>query len=233
MPITNLITSTSKQLETDFRDVSTRLQSINLSLAMLGRTGVPSEDSTDTDAQDASVSLDRVCYTFQLNNGHGWWFNREPHWRMTPDTDGFIFVPNNILSMIAEGDNFERNRGLTIRGSRIYDLVNHSYDMRHRTSGDIYFDFIVNLPFNELPPSAKMYASYRAALNFTGTKEFDANRLQITQASVQEMYQMIHSEDVAQTKFNLYLDNDTMRGMESQNAVGAGRTFSDGVLGGR
>lgn len=232
MPITNLISSTNQQLENDFRDMSTRLQAINLSLAMLGRTGVPSEDSRDVDAQDASIELDRVSHTFQLNNGHGWWFNREPNWRMVPDANGCIFVPNNTLSMIADGDNMTRNRGLTIRGNRVYDLVNHSFDMRHRTDGDIYFDFIVNLPFDQLPPSAKMYAAYRAAFNFAGTKEFDAKRLQITQASVQEMYQMVQSEDVSQTKFNLFLDNDTMRGMESMNSAGSGHIFGDWVLGG-
>lgn len=199
----------------NFSRIDTRLNAMNLCLACLGRAGVANADSTNVDAQMASREIDRVSYISQQNGGQGWWFNRENNWEFTTDINGYIYVPNNVLFMKAARIGTRTVRDYAIRGGRLYDMKNHTFDLRTRLGNDpLKVDLVMQLPYEHLPPSAKMYIAYRAALNFSGQQEFDPNRLQLVDRSVTEAKIDMDREELHQQDHNYYRENSNMQLLE-------------------
>lgn len=209
-----------------FATVDDRLAAMNLCLACLGRAGVSTPDTSNVDAKMASAEVDRVSYQVQHNGGAGWWFNRENNWTLKPDVNGDIYVPNNVLTAIASKVGTSPIRGITIRNKRLYDTVKHSYDLRKRLgTGSIEMDFVMNLPYEELPPSAKMFIAYRAAFNFSGQQEFDANKLAIVSKTMDEAKIDMDSEESSQQSNNYWEQNPFMSTVEVMVGPSTGRLY--------
>ena len=64
----------------------------------------------------------------------GWVFNRELHYPLTPDKDGQIYVPANVLNMDMHDNATYRTTDFVLRGGKLYDKMNHIYIQS--TSGD-------------------------------------------------------------------------------------------------
>ena len=57
----------------------------------------------------------------------GWVWNRESHYPLTPDANGHIEVPNNILRMDVYENDIYRTSDLVKREGKLYDKLNHTY----------------------------------------------------------------------------------------------------------
>ena len=57
----------------------------------------------------------------------GWVFNRENHFPLTPQSDGEIFVPENILRMDVYENAVYRTTDLVKRNGKLYDKLNHTF----------------------------------------------------------------------------------------------------------
>lgn len=165
--------------DTNFTGFDTMLSAITACLSAMGRVGVPTSDSNNIDARMAVAEINRQSFAIQNKGEKGWWFNREMNWEFTPNDKGYIYVPNNTLSMLAARVGTTVTRGLTIRNKQIYDTVEHTYDLRVRFGSEpIKFDLVLILPFIELPPTAQMAIAYKAAAMYAGKQEFDQGREQ-------------------------------------------------------
>lgn len=213
----------------DFTQIDTRLAAINLCLAVLGRAGVADASSPNVDAQMASREVDRVSYQTQHKGGAGWWFNRENSWILKPNQDGMIVLPNNVLSVLVARCGTQPIRGFTYRGDKLYDTVTHSFDLRDRLnqlgSDSLNLDLVLQLPYEELPPSAKMFIAYRAAYNFSGQQEFDANKLQVLQLTMQESQADMEAEENSQQSNNYWEQSGTMNMFADMAAQGDSSFF--------
>lgn len=145
--------------------LNTMLDAVNLCLRAIGREPVASIDTADLDAATAKDSIDQISIDLQSKNG-GWWFNREANWKLQPNTStGFVTVPNNTLSLLeARCQFYDQGNRLAVRGGKIYDTDNHTYDLRSITdrNGYVTCTLVLALSYEELPPQARSAVAWKA-----------------------------------------------------------------------
>lgn len=191
--------------------VETRLEAINLCLRAVGYASVETEDSGDLDAADASKILATVSSRVQYNGGKGWWFNVEPNWEMTPDANGEILIPNNAISAWQDVQRDELKASITIRGRKVYSLMRHSTDMRPHLNNSGFFRmvFMLNLPYEHIPISARQAIAYQAAVEFMVSKDFDPQKIQVWQQLAQSLLLDMGQEQANQKSLNMFVNNPT------------------------
>lgn len=110
------------------------------------------------DAQRALATLGEVSRDLQAQ---GWDFNTEQGMALPADPfSGEVALPANCVAVDTTGDDAELD--LVMRGSRLYDRVNHTFFIG-RT---VKVDMTVLLPFNQLPEAARRYIAVMACRLF-------------------------------------------------------------------
>jgi hypothetical protein len=139
--------------------------------SILGSIGQAPVQKLEYDNPEISFiyQLLQECSTDVQNEG--WVFNREEDYTLTPDSDGNIFVPENILRMDVSDGQVWRTTDVVKRDKRLYDKLTHSFTFK----GPIDFDIVWKFPFEDLPSVFKRYITYRAAgraaTQLVGSKE--------------------------------------------------------------
>jgi len=188
----------------------TKLDAINTCLRGIGLAPVATEDDPDLDAATAAQVIDQVTMDMQAK---GWWFNKESNWKLSPDeTTGYIQAPPSALSIVTTGAS--RCVGLSIRGTKIYDLHNHTFDLRDRAITDndsvtpyIEFVFITELAFEDMPPIAMEAATYTARRMFAQDLEVDEKRWKFQMEDERVALIAMSREDARNRKRNYLRDN--------------------------
>lgn len=194
----------------------TLVDAVNVCLAGIGREPVPEVDTPDLDAAMALAIINQISQEVQLNGGRGWWFNQERGWKLQPETStGIIYVPNSAVSIL-EVRPALHNKGnsLTIRGNKVYDTDQHTFDLRHISEDAIEFSLVMLLPYEDLPLSAKTAITWRARRIFVSDVLGDhqqAGREEMIEARAWQTLTSEHSRnsrrnaliDSPQTAFNL------------------------------
>jgi len=191
----------------------TRLDAINSCLRGVGIAPVATEDDPDLDAALAAATVDTISSNIQ---SRGWWFNKERNWKITPDeTTGYVAVPGSAMSIVSSGDT--RWAGLTIRGTKVYDLWNHTFDLRPLAVSEpgvettyIEFTFITELAFEDMPPLARQAVTYAARRLFAQDLEVDEKRLTFQDSDEKEAMIMLMREDARNNKRNYLRDNNAV-----------------------
>jgi len=191
----------------------TKLDAINSCLKGVGIAPVSTEDDPDLDASLASSTIDAVSANIQ---SRGWWFNKEKNWKITPDeTTGYVPVPGSAMSIVTSGDS--RWAGLTIRGNKVYDLWNHTFDLRPLAVSEpgsnttfIEFTFITELAFEDMPPLARQAVTYAARRLFAQDLEVDEKRATFQSKDEKEAMIMLMREDARNNKRNYLRDNEAV-----------------------
>jgi len=91
----------------------------------------------------------------------GWVFNREDHYPLTPEEDGCIYVPENILRMDVYENAVYRTTDLVKRNGKLYDKLNHTFEFDPQQS--ILFNIVWKWDYEELPSVFKRYITLRAS----------------------------------------------------------------------
>ena len=91
----------------------------------------------------------------------GWVWNRENNYPLTPDADGFILIPKNILRMDVSENDVYRTTDLVRREGKLYDKLNHTYTFNPKTA--IYFDMVWEFEYEDIPSVFKRYITLRAS----------------------------------------------------------------------
>jgi len=187
----------------------TRLNAINACLRGISLAPIAVDDDTDIDAATAGEVVDQISHEIQ---SRGWFFNKEHNWKLTPDPiTGYIAAPSSALSIITTGQS--RNVHLSIRGDKIYDLYNHTFDLRGRETSYgsdikyIEFSFITELPFEQLPPSARIAISYIARQQFAQDMEVDEKRWKFQTTDAETAENTLLREEARNKKRNSLTDN--------------------------
>ncbi len=90
----------------------------------------------------------------------GWVWNRENNYPLTPESDGCIYIPENVLRMDVYENDVYRTTDLVKRGDKLYDKLNHTYQFDPLKS--IYFNIVWKWEYEELPSAFKRYITLRA-----------------------------------------------------------------------
>lgn len=198
----------------------TLTEAVNLCLASIGRAPVANPEEDDIDAAMALTVINRESRTIQSK---GWYFNREFNWNLIPDaTTGEVYAPANALDIISWGQSYYAD--LALRGTRIYNKVNHSYDLRELASADgsIEFAFITELPFEELPHCAATAVAYRARRIFASDAEGDGSKQAVN----------IKDETDAMTLLEVTESRNSKNNYSSNSTIGSFMAMAGGPHGG-
>ena len=137
---------------------TTELEAINTMLSTIGESPVNTvEDTGNVDVVIARQILQNVSREVQAR---GWHFNTEINYTITPDSEGYLVLPNTVLKVDTVYP--DSSKDVVVRGSRLYDRENHTYV----STDAVKVDMTILLTFDELPEVARNYVTIRASRIF-------------------------------------------------------------------
>lgn len=146
---------------------TTELDAVNVMLETIGASPVARLDGVQNeDVIVARHTLQMVTRELQMEE---WHFNTEHDFPLEPDEDGYINLPANIIRVQLKSG-FFRMSDVVIRGQRLYDRENHTYQFNCGFDADI----TLCLPFEELPLEARTYVTIRAARKLSNNSVGDS-----------------------------------------------------------
>ena len=137
---------------------TTELEAINTMLSTIGESPVNTvEDTGNVDVVIARQILQSVSREVQAR---GWHFNTEKNYTITPDSEGYLVLPNTVLKVDTVYP--DSSKDVVVRGSRLYDREKHTYVF----TDAVKVDMTILLTFDELPEVARNYVTIRASRIF-------------------------------------------------------------------
>ena len=143
--------------------MTTQLQAINQMLSGIGQAPVVSLDVANPEIAIALNVLDSVSRDVQ---GERWHFNTEVNYPFTPDNNGDISVPANVLQLSDNKFANTQKYQTVLRNGKLYDKVNHTYTFP--VGETIKCDVVWQFDFEDLPQVFKDYITQRASRVFAG-----------------------------------------------------------------
>lgn len=142
---------------------TTALEAVNMMLATIDESPVNSLE--DSGLVDAVLAVQQLTATSRKVQAKGWHWNTELEFRLARDpSNGEIAVPKNTLKLVPTGA--DKGRIVTIRGTRLYDPVNHTFSFPAGLTANL----IVFLSFDELPETARQFIALSACRKFQQTR---------------------------------------------------------------
>lgn len=128
---------------------TTRIEAINEMLSLIGVNTVASlDDPVRQDAIAAEQTLDEVLKHIATQS---YFHNIYEKVTLTPDTDGFIYISDDIYNVELVDDAITQ---VIIKGDRLYNLTDKTFEW----SGPKKFEVQYYLEFTDLPEVIKRYA---------------------------------------------------------------------------
>jgi len=137
---------------------TTQLAAVNEILGSVGQAPVTVLDQTNPEVAFAFTTLMDISREVQAE---GWSFNREYEYPITPDSNGNINIPANVLQMDLSSLYENTDHDTVIRDGRLYDKLNHSFTWTTTTTFKV--DIVWYFDFDDLPQVFKDYVVARAA----------------------------------------------------------------------
>lgn len=137
---------------------TTELEAVNECLENIGNAPV-STISGDLGV-DTQIALNFVRKVSRELQSQGWYWNTDYDYPLTPNGDGDIILPSNLLAIDSYGTDADRD--VVWRGTRLYDRENRTYTF----DSEIKVTMTRGFDFDELPETARRYIALRAARLF-------------------------------------------------------------------
>lgn len=183
------------------------LSAVNLCLSGIGREPVPDLDSPDLDAGMALSVIEQVSLDLQTNGGKGWWFNTEYDWFLPLQANGEVSIPNNAVSLLqCRVGGFDQGHRLTIRGAKLYDTKNHTFDLSGITDRGVCVSLVILLPFQDLPVTGRSAIAWKSRFLFASDMVGNPEQLKIEEQNVGLSMQALTSEHSRSTRRNAFGD---------------------------
>lgn len=141
---------------------TTELEAVNIMLSTIGEAPVNNLQSGLVDAETAETILKNVSRDVQ---SHGWNFNSEPDYTVAADSSGNVILPTEIVraDLANSETKYRSSKNEYIqRGNKMYDKVNHTYNIGKA----LKLDVVVLLTFDLLPEIARRYIAIKASRIF-------------------------------------------------------------------
>ena len=133
------------------------LPALNQILSSCGQAPVTTLDTTNP---DVAIAYDTLLQVSREVQSEGWTFNKEYHYEMTPDTDDFILIPNNILQIKLTENSANMDKSAIRRSGKLYDRQNHTYKWTDET---VECDIVWEFDWVDLPQPIQDFVTARAA----------------------------------------------------------------------
>jgi hypothetical protein len=143
--------------------MTTKLEAVNEMFTGIGQAPVVSLDASNPEIALALSVLETVSKEVQ---SEGWHFNTEINYPFTPDINGIIAVPANVLQISDNKVSNVQRYQTVIRDGKLYDKVNHTFTFP--TGGPVSCDVVWLFDFEDLPEVFVRYITQRATRVFAG-----------------------------------------------------------------
>lgn len=138
--------------------MTTKLEAINTMLSCIGHNSINTlEGQKSAFITTAENILNSETKRLQLQSYD---FNTEECYPLKPDVDGYIRIPENVVSIAYPQDYLNR---YTERKGKLYDKFDHTFIIKHPINVGIVFA----LDFEELPEVVRYYITILSAYKFT------------------------------------------------------------------
>ncbi len=206
-------------------ELSTELDAVNQMLAAIGEA--PVSDLTITESVDVADALDVLRIVDTLVQSHGWEWNRDYQFRINPDNDGFLQIPNRTLKIekayrVYSGSSTGTPIKIVQRGTRLYDPINHTFVF---TDG-MLLDIVTRQLWTDMPEPARMAIASIASRIFQAQKQGSATvDSMLGQVASRAEALLGHFEDETDPKNSITGSNDVQWALRGR---GVRRTRRDG-----
>jgi hypothetical protein len=138
--------------------VATELAAVNSILGAVGQAPVTTLDQSNPDVAIAFDTLTEVSREVQAE---GWVFNTETEYPFTPDSNGQILIPANVL--LIDLSSLYENAGIEVvlRDGKLYNKTDHTFTWQNQVKCDVVWFF----SFQDLPPAFRDYIIVRASVH--------------------------------------------------------------------
>ena len=133
-------------------------------LTGIGQAPVVSLDIANPEIATALSILDSVNREVQ---GEGWNFNTEINYPFTPDINGQIIIPDNVLQISDNKTSNVQQYQTVLRNGKLYDKIAHTYTFPK--TDPIKCDVVWLFDFADLAQVFQDYIAQRAARVFAGS----------------------------------------------------------------
>lgn len=183
------------------------LYAVNTLLRKIGTRQVSSVDIQHPDVVDAKAVLDH-----QVSNllNRGWWFNKKGSVKHEPDSAKRINLGSNVLRFEPSDETKCDYPNLALHGNKVYDADKNTYELEQAIVIDEYID----LPWAELPHTARMYVTYKAAAEYIEEKIDDVSKAAKAEREAREHYIDLTGDELRTEKPNM-LNSPNARRMRS------------------
>ena len=149
-------------------ETDTELSAVNSILGAIGQAPITTlKTSTGNNSLSSQISENpEIAFIFNLlrdanidTQSEGWHFNTEHHVKFSPDSNGNILIPNDVISMDAHDNYTRRTTDLVRRQGKLYDKIKHTYTF----TSDLDLDLVRLYEFEDIPVVFRRYIVYRAS----------------------------------------------------------------------
>jgi len=154
------------------------LPAVNEILASVGQAPVTTLDQTNP---DVAIAYDTLLNVSREVQSEGWTFNTEEYYPMTPDNNGEIVIPNNILQIDLH-DEKDNSYESVRRSGKLYEKINHTYDWTTLTGWtEVNCNIVWFFDWVDLPRPIQDYITARAAAIVSSRIVGDPQQFQMLQ----------------------------------------------------
>ena len=179
-------------------NAATELPAINQILMACGQAPVTTLDETNPDVAIAYQTLLEVSREVQ---SEGWTFNKEAHYKMTPDSGtNHIVIPNNILQIDLSASNASDKQAIR-KGGKLYDKEHHTWEW---TDGAVDCDITWLFDWVDLPRPIQDYITARASSVTSSRIVGDSTQYQILQQKEAYMRAMALEYETTQGDYSFF-----------------------------
>lgn len=179
--------------------MTTQLQAINQMLTGIGQAPVVSLDIANPEIATAISILDSVNREVQ---GEGWNFNTEINYPFTPDTNGEIVIPENVLQLSDNKTSNSQQYQTVLRNGKLYDKIYHTYTFLG--TDPVLCDVVWLFNFEDLPQVFQDYITQRAARVFAGSVVGSKEMFQFNQQDEGMLRANCLSYDTGTSEVNIF-----------------------------
>jgi hypothetical protein len=155
---------------------------INISQTIASQALTQNKVTTRVETQtnpDVAIALNTLREVSREVQAEGWSYNTEFDYKITPDSNNEINIPDDVLQMdLNQGypENIEKDA--VFRGGKLYDKKAHSYKW---TAETVYVDIVWYFDWESIPAPIQAHIVARAAAIVSSRIIGDANQYQILQ----------------------------------------------------
>lgn len=186
-------------------EATTELNAVNTMLSAIGETPVNSlSGSVPVSVTNARNILAEVSRNVQVI---GWHFNTDKDYPLSPDVDGYIAIPSNMIQVDLNEQLYKGRYDSIVRAGKLYDRLEHTNVWTETVKANVTWLF----DFEELPEVAKQYITIRAARVFAARQITSVEVEQFTEKDEYKALVNLQDAEGEDGDYNIFNNDEVAR----------------------